>query len=70
MNKYARDPLLWVSVLLAATGAVQASTGLLSEVASRYPVAFGVAMTMVSVATAVLTAIKTAMLGVETKEIE
>lgn len=56
---HARDPLLWVSILLAVTGSIQASTGLLSTLAAQHPVAFGLVMTGISVATGILTVIKT-----------
>lgn len=59
MKTYAKDPLLIVSVLLAVTGAVQASTGLLSQLAEQHPVSFGLAMTAISVLTGALTAVKT-----------
>lgn len=59
MKQYAKDPLLSISIALAALGAVQASTGLLSELAHRYPITFGLVMTAISVSTAVLTVIKT-----------
>lgn len=58
MNTNAKDPLLILSVLLAVTGAIQASTGLLSTLASQHPIAFGVTMTLISVATAVLSVLK------------
>lgn len=54
----AKDPLVWISVLLAITGGIQASTGLLSTVASEYPTVFGLVMTGISVTTAVLTVLK------------
>lgn len=63
MNRYLKDPLLLISALLAITGAVQASTGMLSALAEQYPVAFGVAMTAVSAATGVLTALKTYLIS-------
>lgn len=63
LKPYLKDPLLLVSVLLAATGAIQANTGMLSELAKQYPTAFGLTMTLVSVVTGVLTAIKIALLN-------
>lgn len=59
MKQYTKDPLLIVSVVLAATGAVQASTNLLSPLLQKYPTGFGLAMTGVSMVTATLTALKT-----------
>jgi hypothetical protein len=59
MSPHAKDPLLVISVLLAITGTVQASTGLLSALAARHPLYFGLAMTAISVVTAVLTVLKT-----------
>lgn len=56
---HARDPLLWISILLAITGTVTASTGFLSNLAAQHPTAFGIAMTATSVVTAVLTVLKT-----------
>jgi hypothetical protein len=57
--KTTRDSLLWISVLLAVTGGLQASTGFLSDLAEKYPIAFGVAMTAISVTTGVLTVLRT-----------
>lgn len=62
MTPTQKDPLLWISILLAVTGAIQASTGALSALAANYPLGFGVAMTVISVMTGVLTAIKTSAL--------
>jgi hypothetical protein len=59
MKRYAKDPLLIVSVLLAATGAVQASTNYLAPLLTKYPTAFGLAMTTISIVTGTLTALKT-----------
>ena len=56
---HSKDPLLWVSILLAVTGAIQASTGQLTALAAQHPVAFGIAITAISVTTAVLTVIRT-----------
>lgn len=53
-----KDPLFVVSLLLAITGAIQSSQGLLTELIQRYPVAFGLSMMGVSILTAVLTVIK------------
>jgi hypothetical protein len=63
MNKYLKDPLLLVSILLAAAGAIQANTSMLSELAAKHPTAFGLVMTAVSVVTGVLTAFKTFLLN-------
>lgn len=52
---HAKDPLLWLSCVLAALGALQASTSLLSALAAKYPITFGLVMTGISVSTAVLT---------------
>lgn len=62
MNNQVRDPLLIISVLLAVTGGIQASTGALSMLADEYPLAFGLAMTAISVVTGVLTAIKNSII--------
>lgn len=59
MKQYAKDPLLIVSVLLAVTGAFQASTNQLAPLLAKYPIAFGIAMTLVSAATGTLTVLKT-----------
>jgi hypothetical protein len=59
MKRYLKDPLLVVSVLLAVTGALQASQGFLTALVQRYPIAFGLAMTAVSCTTGVLTVLKT-----------
>lgn len=62
MKSIFKDPLFLVSVLLAITGTIQASTSMLSVLATKYPTAFGLAITGVSIVTAVLTAIKTQLL--------
>jgi hypothetical protein len=63
MNQYAKDPLFVISLLLAVSGAIQTSTGLLSKLADQYPISFGIVMTAISATTAVLTAVKTHMIN-------
>lgn len=58
MNKYTKDPLLWISILLAMAGGVQANTGYLSDLATKHPTAFGLTMTGISILTGALTALK------------
>jgi hypothetical protein len=59
MKQYTKDPMLNISIALAALGAIQASTNLLTPLLQRYPTAFGLVMTGISVVTAVLTVRKT-----------
>lgn len=61
MKQYFKDPLLLVSVLLAITGGLQASQGLLSEAIKQHPIGFGIAMTITSCVTGALTVLKTAL---------
>ncbi len=53
-----KDPLLWVSVFMAITGGIQAGTGFLSPLTEQYPIASGLVMLGVSIATGVLTVVK------------
>jgi hypothetical protein len=53
-----KDPLLIVSILLAITGAIQASTGYFSDMMTAHPIRFGLGMTAVSIVTGVLTVVK------------
>jgi hypothetical protein len=61
MREYLKDPLLWISILMAIFGSVQSATGLLTLFAEAYPIAFGIAMTAISAITGSLTALKIAI---------
>lgn len=61
MKNYLKDPLLWISILMAIFGSIQSATGLLSLFAEAYPLAFGLCMTAISAVTGVLTVLKLAI---------
>lgn len=70
MNKHLTDPLTIISVLLAITGAVQGAGGLLTPLMTKYPMQFGIGMTIVSTLTGVLTYLKNSQIFVEDKKNE